>query len=54
MFCFFMTLENLGVGEDERLRFVLAVTVVMVVVACWPAESEEVVVERLVLAAEGF
>lgn len=51
MFCFFVTLEVWGVGEDERLRFVVAVTVVMVVVvACWAAESEEAVV----LAAEGF
>ena len=54
MFCFFINLDELGVGEDERLRFVLAVTEVMVVVACWLAESEEVVAERLVLAAEGF
>ena len=54
MFCFFVNLEALGVGEDERLRFVVVVTVVTVVVACWGAESEEVVVERLVLAAEGF
>ena len=41
-------------GEEERLRFVVVVTVVTVVVACWPAESEEAVVERPVLAAEGF
>ena len=54
MFCFFVNLEALGVGEDERLRFVVVVTVVTVVVACWAAESEEAVVERLVLAAEGF
>ena len=53
MFCFFVILEAWGVGEDERLRFVVAVTVVMVV-AWWPAESEEAVVEMLGLAAEGF
>ena len=47
-------------GEDERLRFVLVLVVVtvVVVVACLSAEeveeSEVWVVERLVLAAEGF
>lgn len=57
MFCFFVNLEALGVGEDERLRFVLVVVVVTVVTACWSAEvkeSEEEVDDRLVLAAEGF
>ena len=59
MFCFFVNLdlEAAGVGEDERLRFVvLVVVVVTVVVACWSAEVEESdeVEERLVLAAEGF
>ena len=59
MFCFFVNLylEALGVGEDERLRFVVLVVVVaMVVVACWSADVDESdeVEERLVLAAEGF
>ena len=54
MFCFFVNLEALGVGEDERLRFVVVVTVVTVVVACWPVESEEALLERMVLAAKGF
>lgn len=53
MFCFFVNLdlEAAGVGEDERLRFI-----VLVVVACWSAEVEESdeVEERLVLAAEVF
>ena len=55
MLCFFVNLEALSGGEDERLRFVLVVVVVMV--ACWPAEVEgleEEVDERLVLVVEGF
>ena len=59
MFCFFviLDLEALGVGEEERLRFVvLVVVVVTMVVACWSVDAEESdeVEERLVLAAEGF
>lgn len=56
VFCFFVNLEILGVGEEERLRFVAVVVVVTVVVASWSAEVEESEeeVERLVFAAEGF
>ena len=59
MFCFFviLDLEALGVGEEERLRFVMLVVVVVTVVgACWSVDAEESdeVEERLVLAAEGF
>lgn len=52
VFCFFMNLEALGVGEDECLRFL-----VVVVGAGWSGgveESEAEVVERLGLAEVGF
>ena len=56
MFCFFVNL-TLGVGEDERLRFVLVVVVVIVVIVFRSAvveESEEEMEDKLVFAAEGF